>query len=255
MNEKLQYASMLEIPVNSCNVTYTKIKRRKAKRKQSAEKIKQEVLDKVNATCVKDEQTEQEQNTQSVEQNEQLLKETEQVKEKEQKPKRKIMATASMIAIGILVAVIFLTNAIYQEGGLAVFFKNAFTSGQSAQLEQKDYSDYSPAVALANASVNLNEGLATLTGSGSVYSPTDGVVSSVEVMENGKYKIEITHGNAFCSVLSGLDFAYSLVGDTVYGNIPVGYLKGGEMSMCFCKNDGSMIVDYQIVDGTILWVV
>ena len=74
-------------------------------------------------------------------------------------------------------------------------------------------------------------------------------------MENGKYTIEIMHGHAFSSVLSGLDFAYSLVGDTVYGNIPVGYLKGGEMSMCFCKNDGSMIVDYQIVDGTILWVV
>lgn len=254
MNEKLQYASMLEIPVNSCNVTYTKIKRRRAKRKQSAEKIKQEVLDKVNSTCIENEQ----ENTQSVEQTEQLVNESivkESKQEKVQKPKRKIMVTASMVAIGILVAVIFLTNAIYQEGGLAVFFKNAFSSSQSAQVEQKDYSDYSPAVALANASVNLNEGLATLTGSGSVYSPTDGVVSSVEVMENGKYKIEISHGNAFTSVLSGLDFAYSLVGDTVYGNIPVGYLKGGEMSMCFCKNDGSMIVDYQIVDGTILWVV
>lgn len=234
MNEKLQYASMLEIPVNSCNVIYTKFKKNKQKRKESAEKIKQEVLDKVNASC-------------------EII---EKPIEQKEKVKRKIpVLTASMIIIGVLVAVIFLTNALYQESGLAVFFKNVFGSTQSANIEEKDYSDYSPALALANASVNLNEGLATLTGSGSVYSPTDGVVSKVEKMENGKYTIEIMHGNAFSSVLRGLDFAYSLVGDTVYGNIPVGYLKGGEMSMCFCKNDGSMIVDYQIVDGTILWVV
>ena len=143
MNEKLQYASMLEIPVNSCNVTYTKIKRKKHKSKQAVEKIKQEVLDKVNASC------------------EVIEKPIESVKENK---KRKIpMVTASMIIIGVLVAVIFLTNALYQESGLAVFFKNVFSSSQSAQLEEKDYSDYTPVVALANANVNLNEGLAILT--------------------------------------------------------------------------------------------
>ena len=34
MNEKLQYATMLEIPVNTCNVTYTPIKRKKKSKKR-----------------------------------------------------------------------------------------------------------------------------------------------------------------------------------------------------------------------------
>ena len=53
MNEKLQYASMLEIPVNTCNVTYKPIKKRRLKRKKhpSSEEVKNELLKKVNAAA------------------------------------------------------------------------------------------------------------------------------------------------------------------------------------------------------------
>ena len=51
MNEKLQYASMLEIPVSTCNVTYKPTKKRRFGRKKSAatEDVKKELLKKVNA--------------------------------------------------------------------------------------------------------------------------------------------------------------------------------------------------------------
>ncbi len=56
MNEKLQYASMLEIPVNTCNITYKPVKARRTKRKKSvsAEEIKGELVRKVNAVAEKE---------------------------------------------------------------------------------------------------------------------------------------------------------------------------------------------------------
>ena len=49
MNEKLQYASMLEIPVNTCNVTVRTGKARKKKKKVDDEQIKSKLISKVNA--------------------------------------------------------------------------------------------------------------------------------------------------------------------------------------------------------------
>ena len=245
MNEKLQYASMLEIPVNSCNVTYAKLKRKKSKRKPDAEQVKRQLLEKVNSSVERLE-TEQEQ----------PCAEQVQVEQAPSTPKRKrsfTLVTAQLVIIGVLVAVIFLTNALYQGGGISVFFKSVF-GGQTSQTV-KNFDEFAPVVALDGASVSLDEGVATLSGSGSVYSPADGVVKSVVKLESGKYQMEIAHSSTFSSVLTGLDYAYSLVGDTVYGNIPVGYLSGGDLQMCFCGSDGQMIVDYQIVDGTVLWAV
>ena len=54
MNEKMQYASMLDLPVSTCNVSSRTIKKKKIKKSKKAnntngEQLKQEVLDMVNA--------------------------------------------------------------------------------------------------------------------------------------------------------------------------------------------------------------
>jgi hypothetical protein len=49
MNEKLQYASMLEIPVNTCNVTVKTGKARKKKKKVDTEQVKSKLIQKVNS--------------------------------------------------------------------------------------------------------------------------------------------------------------------------------------------------------------
>ena len=51
MNEKLQYATMLEIPVSTCNVTFrpTKKKRTKTKKQQNPEVVKEKLLSKINS--------------------------------------------------------------------------------------------------------------------------------------------------------------------------------------------------------------
>ena len=43
MNEKLQYAEMLEIPVNTCNITYQPTKKRINKGKNFLEEIKEKL--------------------------------------------------------------------------------------------------------------------------------------------------------------------------------------------------------------------
>ena len=50
MDKKLQYATMLEIPVNTCSITFKEEKKRWFRRKKKPhEQIKQELVDKVNA--------------------------------------------------------------------------------------------------------------------------------------------------------------------------------------------------------------
>lgn len=56
MNEKLQYATMLEIPVNTCNITYKPQKRhrKKSKKQVLAEDVKTKLLNKVNKSLEND---------------------------------------------------------------------------------------------------------------------------------------------------------------------------------------------------------
>ena len=51
MNEKLQYASMLEIPVSTCTVSVKEQKKKglfKKKKQQNTESVKEELIEKVN---------------------------------------------------------------------------------------------------------------------------------------------------------------------------------------------------------------
>ena len=48
MNEKLQYASMLEIPVQSCNISYKPIKKKTKKKKAVQDDVKEKLLTKIN---------------------------------------------------------------------------------------------------------------------------------------------------------------------------------------------------------------
>ena len=58
MNEKLQYASMLEIPVSTCNISSVKPKRKRfiRKKKVNDEQVKQQLLEKINGQEMVEEQ-------------------------------------------------------------------------------------------------------------------------------------------------------------------------------------------------------
>ena len=133
--------------------------------------------------------------------------------------------------------------------------KSVFGSGSSqAVVDEREFDEFSPVIMTAG-SVELNEGVITFGGKGSVYAPCDGTVSSVVVAENGLYTIEITHSENFKTIFSGLEFAYAGQGDSVFGNIPVGYMDGDGATMCFTDGSGAIISDYQLIDNSVVWAV
>ena len=258
MNDKLQYATMLEIPVNTVSVTFKPQKKRRKAKKINHDQVKREVVEKVNAQMEEQEETAVSLFDQPEEQNE--LNENfseptyEQVVEKKKKFKVSVIGV-QLIIIGLLVATIFLTNAVYTDSGINVFLRGVFGNQNTVQVDARTYDEFAPVIALDDgANMQLEEGVITLSGKGSVYASCDGKVTQVTKGEDGKYTIEITHSENFKSVLGGLDFAYAGLNDSVYHNIPVGYCSA-EATMCFTTSDGSVISDYQIIDNSVVWAV
>ncbi len=264
MNEKLQYASMLEIPVNTCNITLSPIKKRKFKRKKklSDEAVKNKLIEKVNAQTLPQEVDIEGNNEQLYESElnkgyqEQETFESEH-EQKPVKPKNKFKFSiigVQLTIIGVLVATIFLTNALYPDSGINVFLRGVFGTEQTETVDERMYDEFTPVLAVGDNQVSVADGIMSFTGSGSVYSPCDGTVTDAILNDDGKYTIEITHSTNFKTVLTGIDYAYAGLDQTVYKNIPVGYVTAGA-TMCFMDQEGLVISDYQIIDGSVVWAV
>ena len=278
MNEKLQYATMLEIPVNTANITYKPVKKRRMfkKKQRSPEAVKEELLSKVNAEIETVEQTlpaesETEISAEITEtfaetpadetaavaedseaQEDNQVYASASVRKKKRKPFFKFsVISAEIVAIAVLVGAIFLTNAVYSDSAINVFMRKVF-SVETAAVE-KTYKDFSPVMNF-DGEMSLDNGVISYSGSGAIYAPADGTVSSVVQEENGTYTMNIAHSAVFSSTLSGLSYAYLGEGDSVFGNIPVGYVKGGGFTMCFNAED-AVITDYTIEDNAVLWAV
>ena len=104
-----------------------------------------------------------------------------------------------------------------------------------------------------NKGVNIEDGVITYAGEGSVYAPCDGVVSGVIQTENGKFEIEIKHSENFKTVITDIEHLYVANGDKVYRKIPIGYLQADGASMCFKDQTGTILDDYQIVESMVVW--
>ena len=260
MNEKLQYASMIEMPVNTCTVVHKPLKKqRKKKPSQNPEEIKQLLLDKINLSS--DEQVKEESvdSLQTID-NEIVTTPSVEVYKKGSRKKDKLNKKITIIGvqlaiIGILIAGIFLTNAFYAGSGLNVFLNGIFNNSPTQKVDDRVYGEFAPVISITDGvDMVLADGVMTLSGEGSVYVWCDGKVSSIKKGEDGKFTLEITHSENFKSVLSGLDYAYADMLDQVYHNIPVGYIDG-QIEMCFTRGDGSIIADYEIVDNSVVWAV
>ena len=265
MNEKLQYATMLEIPVNTCNITYKPSKkRRKAKRKSDdPEAVKEELLLKVNSES---EKTEEPIADTDIVLHEQITPTSAALPEgateyvsasvhkKARKPFFKMTAiTAELIAVFALLTTIFLTNAFYSNSAINVFMRKVFSPTKTETVHEKTYDEFSPVINF-NGDMALENGVIICSGSGSVYAPADGTVSSVIKEEDGSYTVSIAHSAVFSTTLSGLSYAYLGTGDKVYGNLPVGYVTDGGFTACFNSGD-EVITDYTLKDNAVLWAV
>ena len=265
MNEKLQYAEMLEIPVNTCNITYKPSKKRKAREKRvDVDKVKAELVDKINAEQGSVEPEEYQPTTSITPKvyediNEQSEKEsiTVNIQQVQPAPKKRVgrlsVIGVQFCVIGLLLATIFLTNAIFTDSGLNTFFRSVFST-ETQTVDERAYSDFAPVINLGNTPYALENGVITFSGAGSTYSPCDGTVLSVSLSENGKYTMEIAHSNNFKTLVSGLDLVYSKAGESVKANIPVGYVLGDNATICFYDGE-TVITDFTIDQNSVVWAV
>mgnify|MGYP003305801683 CR=1 FL=1 len=258
MNEKLQYASMLEIPVSTCTVSVKEQKKKglfKKKKQQNTEAVKEELIEKVNEEVENPFSLLPEEKEEKIqEQTESTVNIKQEKKQKGSKLKFSVIGL-QLVIIGVLLATIFLTNAVYPDSGVNVFLRGMLGMEKEQMVDSRVYSDFAPVISLNEGSVTMQDGVMSFSGNDSVYAPCDGTVTSLEKGEDGKYTMEITHNANFKTVIGGLEYAYAGAGETIYYNIPVGYVGDGQTSMCFTNADGSIISNYTIVDNQVVWAV
>ncbi|MBE5736967.1 MAG: M23 family metallopeptidase [Clostridiales bacterium] len=286
MNEKLQYATMLEMPVNTCNVTKVSSKKKRLikKKKPTEEQVKNQLLDMVNnqpeqplySSDYEQEQLDQDDNG-LLEESQDIDQQTILGQEQDQAFDRTVTASVSnqsehtetnkktfkitaigvqLAVIGLLIATILLTNAIFVDSGINVFLRNIFSSEQQVEVDNRVYSQFTPIISMGNnQDLTLDDGYISFAGEGSVYAPCDGKVVSVTKSQEGYYDVEIMHSENFKSIISGIEHVFVEQGQSVYKTIPVGHLEANGAKLCFADSDGSIITDYQIDNGTVKWAV
>ena len=164
MNEKLQYATMLEIPVSTSSVTFQQSKKRKTanKRDINPDTVKQELMNKINAEDYSAEQSTPESYSVENYPNDadgfcySGVSEVETYQPPVNPKKRFNIGSIKLsvigiqlVVIGVLVATIFLTNIFFADSGINVFMRQTFgSSEQTVEVDDRNYSDFAPVLAL-----------------------------------------------------------------------------------------------------------
>lgn len=215
MNEQLDYAEMLEIPVNTVNVTKKKSIFQRKNKAQPQDDIKERVVESVNermgAYVISEDVSDP--------------PKPEKLKTVGKRDKKSIILWTEAALVAVIAIGIFITNILMPSTVINTFI----SSFSQPAKEEPVYSQMtlSPIVGdFSDAEVTLNaNGALCFTAKGSVYPVCDGTVSAV-TETNGTYTMEIAHTSTFKSVITGLNDAYSAVGTKVEQNIPVGYSNG-----------------------------
>lgn len=285
MNEKLQYAEMLEIPTSTCRISYKQPKKKLFKKRNvNLEEPKIELVKKINnenvaveATDMPSEITEivpevcendlPPQNSENevivnqIEQEtagqEEIISQTETITVKKEKHKKQFkisLVGVQFVIIGLLIASILVTNALVPNSGINTLIASVFGVEGTTQVDERNYLQFSAGLPAQNrADITLENGVVSISKSGAIYTPCNGVVSNLVKGTDEKYTIEIEHSQKFKTVFSGVDVPYAQVGETVYSTVPLGYIKASGASMCFYGEDGTIITGYTIGENALVW--
>lgn len=250
MNEELDYAEMLEIPVSTVNVVKKKSffrRRRNARAEETAqEDLKERVVESVNERVGA--------YVYSEDVSDPPEEEKAKIKFSLKKDRASLILLSEAVAAGAIALTIFLTNIFMPSSAINTFI-SAFSSSPSKPKEP-DYTEFtlSPVVSgLSDAEVDMTEsGVIYFTAQGSVYPVCNGTVSKV-YGDEGAYVVEIAHTSSFTSVVTGLTEVYSAAGTAVKSNIPVGYSDGAAEVRVSMYNDGSLLNCYTVEGEVPVW--
>lgn len=245
MNEQLDYAEMLEIPVNTVNVTKKKSFFRRKQKAQPQDDLKDRVVESVNermgAYVISEDVSDP--------------PKPEKIKtvNSGKRDKKSIILWTEAALVAVIAIGIFITNLLMPSTVINTFLG----SFSKPTVEEPVYSQLSlsPIVNdFSEAEVSLNEGVLSFTAEGSVYPVCDGTVSKVQEA-NGVYTMEIAHTSTFTSVITGLNTAYSAVGTKVEQNIPVGYSDGKAAVQVTLYDNGVALNCITLNGETPVWTV
>lgn len=242
MDQQLEYAQMLEVPVSTVSVVKKKPLFRR--RQKEEDELKEQVVTSVNERL--GDSTSPEDLT---------------VPPKEGK-KSAFAATLSTgsgrvlvaeIAAACLLAVgIFLTNVFMPTSAINTFIRS-LSEQPPQELSYTDFELYPVISPLSDAEATVSDtGVMTFTANTAVYPVAEGRVSAVTGQE-GSYSVEIEHTSTFSSVISGLTTVYCSVGDSVKGNVPVAYSDGSAAVTVSMYNEGNLIQDYSLSGALPVW--
>jgi hypothetical protein len=238
MNEEIEYAEMLEIPVSTVNVIRKNKKRRHVEQQET---LKERTISLVNETANLTEgepldadalpyfsETLENNETDYASQKgrEELARFMPKISRKE-----RIQSLVLKAEFGLACALctgIFLTNVWMPSSAINTFFRSLVPEKQT--VDGRDYTDFTLSNVVGSGSeteMTLSPtGILTFVQEGCVYPTADGKVSAVTQDENGKFTVKISHTDTFSGVIEGLDYVYYSVGQTVKHNVPVGYSDG-----------------------------
>lgn len=245
MNEELDYAEMLEIPVNTVNVVKKKsLFKKKAPKAQPQEDLKERVVESVNervgAYVISEDLSDPPKPVKN------------KVKAVGKRDRASIILWTEAVLVAVIAIGIFVTNLILPNTVVNTFI-NSFSK---ETVNEPAYTEFklTPVVSeLSDAEVNVSEsGVLSFTAEGSVYPVCKGKVSKVNEAD-GLYTVEIAHTSTFTSVITGLKNVYSAVGTNVAFNIPVGYSDGQNEVKVSMYDNGTLLNCFTLNDEVPVW--
>lgn len=261
MSQPIDYAEMLEIPVNTLNVT-----KKRGKKKGGAEELKARAVEAANerAAASGENVTDYESPAPAAEEagGEQGAAFAAGEEAAGSAPRLKKFLDSKLllgefVAVCALCAGILLTNLFWPQSAINTFFRGLMTEETPAALpDERSFSEVEAGsiVSDENISVSVSDaGVLSFTAEASVYAPCGGTVQSV-AESGGVYMMEIEHTSSFSSVISGLTYAYLPAGSEVYATIPVGYSDGSHEVTVSMYDGGTLIRAYTLgEENDIVW--
>lgn len=240
MEQELDYAEMLEIPVSTVNVVKKKglFKRKTAEKpavqapEVSEDELKERVVESVNERVGAYVYSEDLSEQQQPEKKKRTLKFG--------KDKASKILLGELVAVCVIAVAIFLTNIFMPTSAINTFIGSFSKSKASKEPGYSDFELSAVVSELSDVDVQIADGgYLYFKAESCVYPVCDGTISSI-TDSDGNYTVQIAHTSRFSSVVTGLSNLYCAKGDKVRSNLP------------FAFSDGKNEVQISLYDGNTL---
>ena len=260
MDNSLEYAKMIEVPVKTCEYSFKK-KPFFFRKKKVIKEVNRQIDEENNLLQSEFDGSESEKNIKENDFN--AVNESEiasgnnlptiyDEKQARREKRKSAFISAQVVAVFALISAIILTNVFWENSGMNTLFKSVFSSNTQNTTDTRNYSDFTLNIPVGDASgVEIINGAIGIEGEYSLYPVCEGTVSKVEQASDGTFTVTVKHSDNFLSVTEGLDLVYFTEGEEVFAHMPVGYVK--KSAKVYLYNGESMLTDFATVENSIVF--